>query len=306
MVNSQPFKELGGSKPADQLPSSEPFGRPPGPFGDPSPQEYQPGELVMLGQGLYRVKAVESLSINFHMGMQGTIATGSTGTTLVIDIDESDEVFSSTTNGFQLPAGTKILCGDQGFNNPNQVLTLASRAEFGRAVGTVTVSGTATNGKILTIVSADGTSKSYLAASSEDLTTDPCKFKSSGSKQLVAESIVNCINDVEGGHGGKIKAELDLTGTDPVIRLVQLIPGTDGNKTMLTNEANIATSDFTGGKIGTINATTEETLVRPIGEEVTVLFNFQLRPSMEAPHICLMQELLESWKVQTVERSSTM
>ena len=224
----------------------------------------------MLGQGLYRVKAVESLSINFHMGMQGTIATGSTGTTLVIDIDESDEVFSSTTNGFQLPAGTKILCGDQGFNNPNQVLTLASRAEFGRAVGTVTVSGTATNGKILTIVSADGTSKSYLAASSEDLTTDPCKFKSSGSKQLVAESIVNCINDVEGGHGGKIKAELDLTGTDPVIRLVQLIPGTDGNKTMLTNEANIATSDFTGGKIGTINATTEETLVRPIGEEVTV------------------------------------
>lgn len=272
MVNSQPFKELGGSKPANQLPSSEPFGRPPGPFGEPSPQEYQAGELVMLGQGLYRVKAAETLSINFHMGMQGTIATGSSGTTLVIDIDESDAAFGSTTNGFQLPAGTKIICGEQGFNNPNQTLTLASRAEFGRAVGTVTVSNTATNGKLLTIISADGTSKAYTAAAAEDLTSDPCKFKSSGNKQSVAESIVNCINDVEGGHGGKIKAELDLTGTNPVIRVVQLTPGTDGNTTITTNESNIAVSGFTGGKVGTINATTVESLVRPVGEEVTVLF----------------------------------
>ena len=272
MVNSQPFKELGGVKSADKLPSSEPFGRPPGGFGEPSPQEYQPGELVMLGTGLYRVNAVESMSVNLHMGLKATVATGSTGTTLNLDIDEGDAAFSSTTAGFQLPAGTKVMLGAQGFNDTNQTVTLASRAEFGRAVGTVTVSGTATNTKTLTIISADGTSKAYVAASTEDLTADPCAFRSTGSKQIVAESIVRCINDTDGGHGGKILAELDVTGTNPVIRLIQVTPGTDGNTTISTTEANISVSSFTGGQVGRINATIEETLAHPVGTEATVLF----------------------------------
>ena len=228
----------------------------------------------MLSKGLYRVTAAESLSMSLHMGLKATVATGSTGTTLVLDVDETDPIFSNTATGFQLPAGTKILIGEQGlFNNNSQVVTLSSRAEYGRAVGKLTISGTATNGKIVTLISADGTSKAYTAAASEDLTADPCKFKSGGNKQLVAESLVNCILDASGGHNGKIIPELDLTGTDPVIRLIQKVPGTDGNTTISENEANIAiTQQFSNGAAGQITATINETLAHPVGTEATILF----------------------------------
>jgi len=273
VVNSNPFKELGGAKSADQLPSSSPFGRPPGPFGEAIPQEYQPGELVMMSQGLYRVKAAEPLSVNLHMGMQGKLATGATGTTLVVDIEESDSVFSDENVAFQIPEGTKVLLGGQGFNEVPQIVTLSSRAEVGRSVGTITVSNTVTNGKLVTIVDSAGLSKAYTAASSEDLTADPCKFKSGGSKQLVAESLVNCIADAEGGHNGSIITELDLTGTDPVIRIISVKPGT-GSHAISNNETNIATAGFSGSTavVGRLSGTVKETITKPVGTECTILF----------------------------------
>ena len=272
MVNSQPFKELGGAKSADQLPSSSPFGRPAGPFGEAIPQEYQPGELVMMSQGLYRVKAAEPLSMNLHMGMQGIIATGTSGTTLVIDIEETDPVFSDEDTGFQIPEGTKILLGGQGFNEVPQIVTLASRAEVGRVVGTITVGNTATNGKLVTIVDSAGLSKAYTAAAAEDLTSNPCKFKSGGDKQLVAESLVNCIADAEGGHNGSIITELDLSGADPVIRIISSKPGS-GSHSITTNEANISTTGFAGtAVIGRLNATVKETINKPVETECTILF----------------------------------
>tara|TARA_B100000131_G_scaffold203806_2_gene195874 strand:- start:82198 stop:83982 length:1785 start_codon:yes stop_codon:yes gene_type:complete len=287
MVNENPFKELGGAKSADKLPSSEPFGRPFGALGTHIGQEYQPGELVMLSNGLYRVKAAEPMSMTLHMGLQATTQTGTTGTTLKLKLDETDDAFSSIASPrFFLPKGTKILLGEQGFNTETQVVTLAQKAEYCRATGLITVTGTATNGKILTIIGAneDGTtsSKAFLAAASEDLTTDPCKFKSSGTKYTVAHSIVNCINDESGGLGGalhKVHAELLLEeGANPIIRVIQDHTGTTGNTTITTNEANINVEGFTGGSSvanKTLTITTVETIQSRFegeGHTATILF----------------------------------
>ena len=269
MVNANPFKELGGAKSADKLPSSEPFGRPPGAFGPHLGQEYQPGELVMLTNGLYRVKAAEPMDMTLHMGMKATTQTGTEASSLILKIDETDPIFSdSSHNRFVLPIGTKILLGEQGFNTETQVVTVKSEAEYCRATGLITVSNTCTNGKLVTIVSSDGTSKAYVAASSEDLTTDPCKFKSGGTKQLVAESLVRCIADAEGGHNGKVLTQLNSDGTNPVIRVIQNTPGTAGNNTITTNEANISVSGFTGGA-----AVADQQITLSINETIQSRFN---------------------------------
>ena len=281
MVSQEGFKEMGGAKPLARLVPQAPFGRPPAGFGPHDSQEYQPGELVMLSNGLYRVKAAESMSFNLHMGMAATTITGTEATSLLVQLDETHADLA--TKGFQLPAGTKIILGTpDAFNENTQIVTLAQRGEIGRASGQITISGAATNNKTVTIVSTDGTSKAYVKKSAEDLTTDPCQFHGS-SVQLTMESLVRCIADAEGGHNGKIITEHFMSGSNGIIRLIQAAPGIAGSTTgsVSDNDANISCVDFgsaagySDGTLAVANLKTVETIetrFNGAGTEATILY----------------------------------
>ena len=114
---------------------------------------------------------------------------------------------------------------------------------FPQATGTITISGNVADEKTITVISTDGTSKAYLAAGSENLTTDPPKFKrGGGDNDVIATSIKDCINHAN-GHSGKILATVD----GAVVTLTQLEPGPDGNTTITEDDSSVAVTDFTGG-----------------------------------------------------------
>ena len=115
---------------------------------------------------------------------------------------------------------------------------------FPQATGTITISGNVADEKTITLVSIDGTSKAYLSADSENLTTDPPKFKrAGGDNDVIATSIKDCINHAN-GHNGKIVATVD----GAVVTVTQKDTGPDGNITITTSAAsNVALTGFTGG-----------------------------------------------------------
>ena len=63
-----------------------------------------------------------------------------------------------------------------------------------QATAKLTFGSTSTNGKLCTITSTDGTTKAYVAAAAQDLTTDPCKWASGTSAAANATSLIACIN----------------------------------------------------------------------------------------------------------------
>jgi len=109
-------------------------------------------------------------------------------------------------------------------------------------VGTITISGNlASNSKTITVISTDGTSVAYQAATSEDLAANPPEFlRNGGDNDAIATSIKDCINT---GHSGKILATVD----GAVVTLTQLEPGPDGNTTITEDDSSVAVTNFTGG-----------------------------------------------------------
>ena len=62
------IKELTAGRPANELVPQSPFGKPPYGSGYDAKQDYRTGELVMLADGLYRIKSTETISTQLHIG----------------------------------------------------------------------------------------------------------------------------------------------------------------------------------------------------------------------------------------------
>jgi hypothetical protein len=127
------------------------------------------------------------------------------------------------------------------------------------ATGTITVLGTITADKTITIISEDGTdaaaglgtTKVYVAKGAEDLTADPIEFdRDTGGVGGIATSIHECLLDAGTGHNGKIVVSQNAG----VLTLKQKKAGALGNTTIAHaiggGEATI--TNFTGGEYGMV------------------------------------------------------
>ena len=123
----------------------------------------------------------------------------------------------------------------------HEVLIVSGTSGPVAATATVTFTGTQTGGQIITIVDTAGTSKAYLAASAQDLTTDPPKFDCDGSAAAGATSLKACIEHAN-GHNGKILVSAVPTEADGAqeITLTQAIPGVAGRTAVTEDLATIS------------------------------------------------------------------
>ena len=119
----------------------------------------------------------------------------------------------------------------------------------GGSNGTITFSGTQTAGQTITIIDTKGTSKAYLAASAQNLTTDPPQFDCDGSAAAGATSLKACIESAK-GHNGTIIVSDNLAG---VLTLTQAHSGSGGNTTITENCDNVAKVDFANGGNDTVD-----------------------------------------------------
>jgi len=105
-------------------------------------------------------------------------------------------------------------------------------------------------GNTITIISTDGTSKAYVGAASQDLTTNPPKYDFNGTTVEIADSLKACIEH-SNGHNGKIDV-VKLATNPPILKLAQDVKGLLGNRTISTNiSTNPPTiSGFSGGTSG--------------------------------------------------------
>ena len=94
----------------------------------------------------------------------------------------------------------------------------------------------------ITLISTDGTSKTYIGKTSENLANN--HFKSDGNATVTATSLHDCIVHAS-GHNGKILSSRDTA----TLTLTQAEPGPDGNTTITSDFDSAATvpSAFTGG-----------------------------------------------------------
>ena len=95
----------------------------------------------------------------------------------------------------------------------------------------------------VTLISTDGTSKTYIGKTSENLANN--HFKSNGNANVTATSLNDCIVHAS-GHNGKILSSRD----NATLTLTQAEPGPDGNTTITKTGswtgATVAAA-FTGG-----------------------------------------------------------
>ena len=114
---------------------------------------------------------------------------------------------------------------------------------YPQATATLTVVDTIADGKTVTLISTDGTSKTYTSNSTADLTTNVFD-RDTGGVSGIATSLVAAINHAN-GHNGKIIA----TNESGVITLTQAEPGPDGNTTVTKTivDGDMTATNFTGG-----------------------------------------------------------
>ena len=115
------------------------------------------------------------------------------------------------------------------------------------ATATVTFGATSVSaGATLTIIDASGISKAYIAAATQDLTSDPPKFQAASGATAIAASLVACVNAAT-GHNGSITA----TPSSGVVTLVQAVKGTAGHTTITDSGLGSTTIvQFAGGTLG--------------------------------------------------------
>jgi hypothetical protein len=102
-------------------------------------------------------------------------------------------------------------------------------------------------GDTITIIDAAGVSKAYLAAASEDLSSNPPKWHASNTTTTQVDSLQNCIESAN-GHNGSILVSQDGTGL--VMTLIQVTTGLDGNTSIAVGGATsgqISATNFSGG-----------------------------------------------------------
>ena len=114
---------------------------------------------------------------------------------------------------------------------------------FPQATATVVCHASIAEDQEITLISTDGTSKTYIGKTSENLGSN--HFKSDGNATVTATSLHDCIVHAS-GHNGKI---LSSDSGDGTLTLTQAEPGPDGNSTITSDFHSDATvpSAFTGG-----------------------------------------------------------
>lgn len=112
------------------------------------------------------------------------------------------------------------------------------------ATGSLTFTGYATIGEIVTLRSADGTSKTYTAAMSESLSLREFTTGSAvaGGLPSLITSLKNCINN-SAGHNDKIYA----SGSATKLTLWQVTAGYSGNTVITSSLLNATSASFVGG-----------------------------------------------------------
>jgi len=109
------------------------------------------------------------------------------------------------------------------------------------ATATITFTGGPANGKVITIISTDGTSVSYETAASTDVAAN--EFASGGGFDDKAEQLRLCIIN-SAGHNGKIT----VSRSDAVLTLTQATNGFGGNTLITENMGSgVTATQFTGG-----------------------------------------------------------
>ena len=114
---------------------------------------------------------------------------------------------------------------------------------YPQATATLTVVDTIVSGKIVTLISTDGTSVTYTSNSTADLANNVFD-RDTGGVGGIATSLVAAINHAD-GHNGKIIASNEAG----VITLTQAEPGPDGNTTVTKDivDGDMTATNFTNG-----------------------------------------------------------
>tara|TARA_Y100000592_G_C5436844_1_gene301186 strand:+ start:361 stop:1083 length:723 start_codon:yes stop_codon:yes gene_type:complete len=123
----------------------------------------------------------------------------------------------------------------------------------------ITVYGDPTADQTITLISSDGTSKTYIAKDAENVAS--LQFKRTGTDAEVATSLEACI-EASTGHAGKIVVDNDGAGT---LRLTQATKGLAGNTVVTSNLANVRTGNFLNATVTSENFAT----IKP-GEWITI------------------------------------
>ena len=113
---------------------------------------------------------------------------------------------------------------------------------FTQATATVVCHADIAEDEVITLISTDGTSKTYTGKTTEDTAAN--EFKSNGNANVTATSLKDCI-EASDGHNGKILVSRDSA----TLTLTQAEPGPDGNTTITSDFDSAATvpAAFTGG-----------------------------------------------------------
>ena len=114
---------------------------------------------------------------------------------------------------------------------------------YPQATATVVCHASIAEDEVITLISTDGTSKTYTGKTSTD--TSANQFKSNGNATVTATQLGLCISNAS-GHNGKI---LVTDSGDGTLTLTQAEPGPDGNSTITSDFNSDATvpAAFTNG-----------------------------------------------------------
>jgi len=128
-------------------------------------------------------------------------------------------------------------------NNKTKYDYIRTHYYYPQSTCTITFGGDVTAGDNIVITSTDGTSKTYAAGNSENLSGNTFKKNVDNSG-----SLIDCINNTA-GHGGKILATLSSHSN---VLLTQIQPGPDGDTTVSGSATNVTASNQASG-IASIN-----------------------------------------------------
>ena len=133
----------------------------------------------------------------------------------------------------------------------------------GNAVGTIQIIANPPDAEtVLSITSAAGTTKTYVFMEDD---VDSTGTIDSGSVVVqigsvsgvgnIAAQVQAAINHANGHNGGTANSVINISRTDGVLTLTQVVEGPDGNKTIsFTGSASqVATTSFSGGDAGALD-----------------------------------------------------
>mgnify|MGYP003148949543 CR=1 FL=1 len=138
-------------------------------------------------------------------------------------------------HGLDMDNYTDIVYGNSGSN------WIVANNGISAATATVTFTGNPSTDQTITIVSSDGTSRTYVAKGSSNFSS--LQFKGDGGAAANATQLELAIEN-SAGHNGKITVSNNGSG---VLTLTQATTGRAGNRAIVETLANVAVVNFSGG-----------------------------------------------------------